>query len=115
MILVAVGNTDRTRDLTPSAGEIGGEDAGGGGDEFLEFLADELAPWVEKKFRTRPSRVLVGHSFGGLFGVHALITRPDFYQGIIAISPSMLGDDQHTVGEVEKWLKKDPKPTLLSS
>ena len=109
MIVVAVGNTNRTRDLTPSAGEMGGKKRGGGGDKFLKFLSDELAPWVEKEYRTRPYRVLVGHSFGGLFGVHALITKPDFYDGIIAISPSLQWDEQHTVDAVETWLETNPK------
>ena len=108
MIVVAIGNTNRTRDLTPSAGEMGGKTHGGGGDRFLEFLTTELAPWVEKEYRTKPYRVLIGHSFGGLFGIHALITRPDFYGGIIAISPSLQWDDQHTVAAVEKWLETKP-------
>ena len=105
MIVVAIANTNRTRDLTPTASAmLGDQKMGGGANTFLKFLCEELGPWVDDNYRTRPRRVLVGHSFGGLFGVHSLITRPDYFHGIIAISPSMQWDDQHTVGQVENWL-----------
>lgn len=29
-------------------------------------------PMVEKKYRTRPDRILVGHSLGGLFAAYVL-------------------------------------------
>ena len=109
MIVVGVANTDRTRDLTPSAPDDPGRFAtAGGADAFLRFLTDELTPWVDERYPTRPMRLLMGHSFGGLFGLHALATRPDFFAGIIAISPSLQWDDQHTVGVIDQWLESDP-------
>lgn len=109
MIVVGVVNTDRTRDLTPSSGDMGGKQTGGGGDNFLKFLSDELIPWVDTEYGTRPYRVLVGHSFGGLFSMHALTTRPDLFQGIIAISPSMYWDDNYPVRAVTDWLNTKPQ------
>lgn len=97
MIVVGIKNTNRTRDMTPSrpAKAFGG--SGGGADKFLAFIADELLPTVDRTYRTRPYRVLVGHSFGGLFAVYALMNRPDVFQGYIAISPSLWWDDQALV------------------
>lgn len=112
-IVVAIANTDRTRDLTPHSGsevESKRMSTAGGADRFLEFLTTELSDWVEANYRTKPSRILVGHSFGGLFGVHALVQRSDFFKGIIAISPSMQWGDQELVGRVETWLDSDPDP-----
>jgi predicted alpha/beta superfamily hydrolase len=97
MIVVGIKNTNRNRDMTPSrpAKAFGG--SAGGADKFLAFIADELLPTIDRTYRTRPYRVLVGHSFGGLFAVYALMNRPDVFQGYIAISPSLWWDDQALV------------------
>ena len=96
-LVVAVPNTtDRTRDLTPavldSAAIRAQFPSAGGADRMLAFLADELIPEVEGMYGTSPFRVLVGHSFGGLFAAHAMLTRPDVFQGYVAISPSLWWD-----------------------
>ena len=102
MIVVGIIATDRTRDLTPSiptAGFGGAPWTGsaGGADKFLSFIADELLPTVNHNYRTRPYRVLVGHSLGGLFAVYALMNHPEVFNGYIAISPSLWWDDQALV------------------
>ena len=103
LIVVGIANTDRTRDLTPTnlrrqEGEDGPDfPTSGGADAFLRFLTQELIPKVEAQYRTAPYRILVGHSFGGLFAIHALLTEPDAFQATIAISPSLWWDDQQPV------------------
>ena len=100
VIIVAIPNTDRTRDLTPpSADESAEEDfpTHGGADTFLRFISEELMPWVDRRYRTRQHSTLVGHSFGGLFAIHALVTRPEVFDAYIAISPSLQWDDQRLV------------------
>jgi predicted alpha/beta superfamily hydrolase len=102
MIVVGIKNTDRNRDMTPTrpATAFGGAPwagSAGGADKFLAFIADELLPTVDRAYRTRPYRVLVGHSLGGLFAVYALMYRPDVFQGYIAISPSLWWDGQALV------------------
>jgi predicted alpha/beta superfamily hydrolase len=97
MIVVGVKNTNRTRDMTPSRPAKASGGSAGGADKFLAFIADELLPAIDRKYRTRPYRVLVGHSLGGLFAVYALMNRPDVFQGYIVISPSLWWDDQALV------------------
>jgi predicted alpha/beta superfamily hydrolase len=97
MIVVGIKNTNRTRDMTPSRPAKAFGESAGGADKFLTFIADELLPTVDRTYRTRPYRVLVGHSLGGLFAVYALMNRPDAFQGYIAISPSLWWDDQALV------------------
>jgi hypothetical protein len=97
MIVVGINNTDRTRDMTPSrpASSFGGASwTGGGADKFLSFIADELLPTIDRNYRTRPYRVLIGHSLGGLFAVYALLNRPEVFKGYIVTSPSLWWDDQ---------------------
>lgn len=99
MIVVAVPNTrDRDRDLTPPPSKTERVDDGrllievaptaGGADTFLRFFNEELIPTVDARYRTRPYRVLMGHSFGALFTVHALVHKPESFQAYLAISPS---------------------------
>jgi uncharacterized protein len=95
MIVVAIHSGDvaqRTRDLTPpSQAEIDNRfsPGNGGADAFLSFIGDELIPYVEKTYRTRPYRILVGHSFGGLFAIHALVSKPKLFNAYIAIDPTI--------------------------
>ncbi len=93
MIVVAIPNTDdRTRDLTPPSETENaqtGFPTAGGADRFLTFLADELIPHIDSTYRTDDFRVLVGHSFGGLFAAHTILTRPEVFRGYIAISPTL--------------------------
>jgi len=91
VIVVAVPNgvMTRSRDLTPPS-EVAAEDrAGGGADRFLDFLTQELAPWVRQRYRTASFDILIGHSFGGLFAMHALHTRPESFAAYLALDPSL--------------------------
>jgi predicted alpha/beta superfamily hydrolase len=99
MIVVAILNTDRTRDLTPTVSKKGfdGKDAdwianSGGGDVFLQFLEEELIPGVESDYRTLPYRTFVGHSFGGLAAINALISKPQLFNAYVLIDPSLWWD-----------------------
>ncbi|MCG8420664.1 MAG: alpha/beta hydrolase [Proteobacteria bacterium] len=106
MIVVAIGNTDRTRDLTPTRQER--FPTSGGADNFLAFIKDELIPAVDRDYRTVPHRVLVGHSFGGLFTVHALTRSPDTFQGYVSISPSLWWQDQLMRRNAEALIARRP-------
>jgi predicted alpha/beta superfamily hydrolase len=99
MIVVGINNTDRVRDMTPTkpATGFGGAawtGSAGGADKFLAFIADELLPTIDRNYRTRPYRVLIGHSLGGLFAVYALLNRPEVFKGYIIGSPSLWWEDQ---------------------
>ena len=62
----------------------------GGHDKFLEFLTGKLRTEIARRYKTNPNRQsLFGHSLGGLFALHALYTRPDAFNAIIAASPSL--------------------------
>ena len=100
MIIVGIPNAkDRTHDLTPApSGETQKRFAtAGGADAFADFIIDEALPMVRAKFRTRPSTILAGHSFGGLFALHIAATRPGIFAGIIAMSPAMWWNDSSSV------------------
>lgn len=123
LIVVGVTNTDRTRDLTPAkstdrnpAGELRFPTAGGA-DNFLKFFETELIPEIEKEYRVQPYRILAGHSFGGLFAIHALITKPGLFNSYIAVSPSLQWENFEALKRAESFLKnqKELNVTLFVS
>lgn len=119
MIVVAVRNTARTRDLTPPAapGFAPPREAGaaGGGDRFLQFLADELIPWVDRGYRTNPLRVLVGHSLGGLLALHAVAARPRLFTGYIVMEPATWWNNGREVSAAVAALRLPAaRPTRLA-
>lgn len=126
MIVVAVPNTQRTRDLTPRARadsavmttttgqqQVARFPGQGGADAFLRFLSEELAPWVEARYPTAPYRVLVGHSFGGLFAVHAALRKPESFNAYIAVSPSLWWDEGRLVSDAPAAVAAVPGERFL--
>jgi hypothetical protein len=91
----AVYRMNRTRDYTPAYAPDGGYGAeyqkvSGGGPKFRAFIATELIPLIERRYRADISdRTIVGHSYGGLFGTYVLFTQPGLFKRYILISPSL--------------------------
>ena len=121
LIVVGVTNTDRTRDLTPArstdktpAGELRFPTSGGA-DNFLKFFETELIPEIEKQYRVQPYRIFAGHSLGGLFAIHAMISKPGLFNSYIAVSPSLQWEHDEALKRAETFLKnqKEMKATSL--
>lgn len=120
MIVVGITNTDRTRDLTPTKAVGPNADqspTAGGADNFLKFIATELIPEIEKRYRVQPYRVLAGHSLGGLFVVHTLITRPELFNSYVAVSPSLQWSDDATLKRAQEFFKtrQELRATLFAT
>lgn len=120
LIVVGITNTDRTRDLTPnkaSRADLAQSPTAGGADNFLKFIETELIPDIEKRYRVQPYRILAGHSLGGLFAVHVMITRPELFGSYVAVSPSLQWAEEATLKKAEEFLKtrKELNATLFTS
>lgn len=62
---------------------------------FHKFIKDELIPFIEQTYRADPAkRILVGHSYGGLFGLFSLFTTPDLFESLILGSPTLSFGDR---------------------
>ncbi|TDR87067.1 alpha/beta hydrolase [Enterovirga rhinocerotis] len=88
----------RTLDLTPAAPakplpprpDGRPQPPSGGADSFLDIIESEIKPAVARHLPLDPARTtLFGHSFGGLFTLHCLFTRPHAFAAYVAASPSI--------------------------
>jgi len=115
MIIVGIESLDRSRDLTPSnAGEdvyggVGeaGISQSGGAPKFLQFMEEELIPYVESNFRTHPFRLLEGHSFGGLFSTYALMEKPDIFDAFIIQAPALWWNKEEMIAKAKIFFKSN--------
>ncbi len=86
-VQIGIENTDRGRDMLPCHSDV--LLSSGGADTFLRFVADELVPTVNDRFRTTSERVIYGRSDSGLFVIYALVSRPAAFSGYIAAAPTV--------------------------
>jgi predicted alpha/beta superfamily hydrolase len=91
MIIVGIPHPDRRHDLTPTRVERMA--TSGGAEPFFQFLSNELIPYIDNTHRTRPMKILFGHSLGGLFVTFALACEPGLFTGYVASSPTVHWDD----------------------
>lgn len=111
MIVVAIPNTDRTRDLTPThiVSDLPNMDSNsskntGGGENFVAFMEKELMPHIDSVYPTQPYRMLIGHSFGGLTVMNILTNHTKLFNAYIAIDPSMWYDKERFLKATEQKL-----------
>jgi hypothetical protein len=64
----------------------------GGADRLVRFFAQELIPFIDAQYRTQPFRIFHSGSWGGVFCLYALFSRPDVFQGCIASTPWVIYD-----------------------
>ncbi|WP_333821361.1 alpha/beta hydrolase [Ohtaekwangia sp.] len=117
MIVVGITNTKRTRDLTPTESIInyfGQPDTvknswmkpSGGNKLFLQFIHEELMPFIDANYKTQSFKIFGGHSFGGLATINCMLTHPEMFDAYIAISPSLWWDHEYILKLADKKLKK---------
>ena len=70
-------------------------EASGHARDYLETIEKVFIPLIDKEYRTDPKmRVLGGASLGGLFTLYSMFTKPDLFNGYVAVTPAVLvGDD----------------------
>jgi predicted alpha/beta superfamily hydrolase len=87
VIIIGVANTNRYRDLLPV--KTRGRSEGGGAENFLRFLEEELIPHIDKTYRTKNFRILAGPQAAAVFSLYALITKPGLFNAVLSENPFM--------------------------
>lgn len=106
-IVVGIANVDRKRDLTfPTSIAADKEKfpTTGGSAAFLDFLAQEVIPFVEAHYRTTAERTLIGQSLGGLFATEVLFKRPALFSTYYIVSPSLWWDAESLLAQPAAFL-----------
>lgn len=97
VLVVSIGyGKDRSIDYTPTKVSS----VTGGAPQFLNFIESQLIPKIEQDYQAdtaRNSRVILGHSYGGLFGGYAFSENNAVFGNYIMLSPSLWFDNRVTL------------------
>jgi len=93
VLVVSIGyGKDRSIDYTPTKVSS----VTGGAPQFLNFIETQLIPKIQQEFNVdtaRASRVILGHSYGGLFGGCVYSYNNKVFGNYILLSPSFWFDN----------------------
>ena len=104
-IIIAIENVDRERDFTFTKIKTKRPNTMGGGRNFLNFIEKELIPYVDKKYRTKPSKTLIGHSLGGLLTLNSYLDKSSVFNAYISIDPSIWWSEEMMKNKVDSISK----------
>ncbi|WP_224769530.1 alpha/beta hydrolase [Pseudosulfitobacter pseudonitzschiae] len=76
----------------------------GGGAEMARFLLEDVRGFLAGQVALDPARQsLFGHSFGGLFALWLMFTRPDAFANWIAASPAITWEDSFLLQHLDRF------------
>ncbi|MBX2873893.1 MAG: tetratricopeptide repeat protein [Saprospiraceae bacterium] len=110
ILVVGVVNANRNRDLTPAGPDGIANARFGGAETFLRFLTEEVHPFIASRYRLHPFKLIAGHSFGGLFTIYSMMKNPAFFQGFIALSPSLGRNNEQQVQVAQVHFRESELP-----
>ncbi len=96
----------RTHDLTVTDVSEQALQTPSGADRFLGFVEKEVIPTIKRRYRTLDYQALSGTSHGGQFAINAMLKRPQLFDGVIAISPSLYWKNNQLLTLAEDKLKE---------
>lgn len=88
LIVVGIdnGREKRIEELSPYKNAKYG---GGNGDNYVKFIVENLKPYIDKNYRTKPQRkytTIGGSSLGSLISVYAAVKYPETFGKVLAFS-----------------------------
>lgn len=95
VIVVGVASVDRRNELalpTENPELIARYPTQGESERFRRFLAEEVQPFIEGRFRGNGETALMGESLAGLFVVETFLKAPELFDAYVAVSPSLWWD-----------------------
>ena len=89
MIVVGIASPYRNVDFLPKNihPETFQEQYGelGGADDFSDFIENSVIPYVDKNYRTIPTKIGIGYSNGGTFMNYTMFKKPELFDVIFSI------------------------------
>lgn len=94
--IIGISNADRQRDFTYPTTNLKDQKrypTSGHSEQFINFIEKEVQPYIQKKYKTKDSKTIIGQSLGGLLATEILFRRPYLFNQYIIISPSLWWDN----------------------
>lgn len=112
-IVVGVQTEERTYELTtPSevAYDLKQIPRNGGADDFRRFIADEVMPLIDARYRTTGETAVLGESLAAFFIMDIFLRAPETFDHYIAVSPSLWWEDKALSLAAAEYLQADDFP-----
>ncbi|HEY0427220.1 MAG TPA: alpha/beta hydrolase-fold protein [Pyrinomonadaceae bacterium] len=108
LVIVGIYNAGGKRidEYTPvksTGGKMRGQ--GGEADQYGRMIIEELKPFIDEEYLTKPEREftgLGGSSLGGLVSLHLGLKRPDVFSRLAVMSPSVWWANNQIIRETAK-------------
>jgi predicted alpha/beta superfamily hydrolase len=71
----------------------------GGAAKFLKIIKTEIAPYLDKNYKTNADRGITGHSLGGLFTAYCLVNSDGYFTRFGISSPSLWWDNEKLLNQ----------------
>ena len=120
VIVVGIASEDRRNELalpTTDPDLFGRYPTQGHSDRFRRFVAEEVLPFIQTRFRTSGETALVGESLAGLFVVETFLKEPQMFDAYVAVSPSLWWDGGELARQAGARLRdqsNDPRTLILT-
>ncbi|MGC1633353.1 MAG: alpha/beta hydrolase-fold protein [Gelidibacter sp.] len=113
-IVVGIANIDRKRDFTfPTIDKKLKKDypTTGGSRKFIDFMENEVQPYIKANYPTTAQKILIGQSLGGLVATEILFKKPTMFTDYIIVSPSLWWDNETLLKDAKMFLGAHTKLT----
>jgi predicted alpha/beta superfamily hydrolase len=107
-IIVAIDESGEQRDNDTQVSELNSLPTGTG-EQFYQFIATELVPYLEKKYRVSPFKVVAGHDATAGFINFFLYKDDPVFNGFICFSPEL---SEHMDTVLPERMAKLKKPVF---
>lgn len=114
LIIVGIYNAGKHRvdEYTPVRSETGKmRGHGGKADQYGRMIIEELKPFIDREYLTKPEREftgLGGSSLGGLVSLYLGFKRPDIFSRLAVLSPSVWWANNQIIRETAKLGERLP-------
>jgi predicted alpha/beta superfamily hydrolase len=76
--------------------------------DFISFIASELQPMIQARYKTTPDKYLIGQSLGGLLATEILLRNAQLFTHYLIVSPSLWWDNESMLNEAEVLFAQQP-------
>lgn len=114
-LLVGIANIDRKRDFTfhTDLKELKEKyPTTGGSMKFIDFIEQELQPFIQTTYHTNNEKYIIGQSLGGLLATEILLKKPYLFSHYLIISPSLWWDNESLLSQAPSLIKNLGKDNI---